>query len=563
MRYLHKLRTRTLLIILALVTAISAASIIPSVSTAARGYSNQLAKAARSVIATSNTAKPLSITTLEAKLAEPQQGETLATATGSIPRQNAPLAVIYDTTRASNQGAEITAAANGAATSMGDLIVLGGTNRFITQIDIDLFTLASTTPFSLTMSLYTDCSTDGSSNSPCGNGVGTLIPGSTVTVNNITPPALGTIFTVSFPYPLVNVSSEADNTISVVVNASRSDVFWRIGETPTVGSQPDGGTSFVTRCGSTAANNGCSRNFGVTNNFAITISADPTGGCTFNCPQPIVVNNDPNQCSAVVNYTPPTGTNCTITCLPAPGTAFAVGTTTVTCTNTGGTPSCTFTVTVNDATPPTITCPTDQSVVGSGPTVVNYPAPTASDNCPGVSVSCVPASGSSFPVGTTTVTCTASDATAQQNGQPQGTAQCSFTVTVIPCTITCPTDQVAWTSGTSAPVNYPAPTTTGNCGTVTCSPASGSTFNVGTTTVTCSTTAGPSCSFNLTVNQLTLGAALADPIACTGPGNKVNGSFSATNNSGASATVSVSATLSNIAYLPNTATATQSGSIIV
>jgi hypothetical protein len=100
--------------------------------------------------------------------------------------------------------------------------------------------------------------------------------------------------------------------------------------------------------------------------------------------------------------------------------------------------------------------------------------------------------------------------------------------------------------------------------------ASGSTFNVGTTTVTCSATTAQngvspssSCSFNVVVNQLTLGASLADPIACTGPGNKVNGSFSATNTTGAAANVSVSATLSNLVYLPNTASATQSGSIVV
>ncbi|MDX2040912.1 MAG: proprotein convertase P-domain-containing protein, partial [Acidobacteriota bacterium] len=277
--------------------------------------------------------------------------------------------------------------------------------------------------------------------------------------------------------------------------------------------------------------------------------------CTITCPTNQNAFAGAN-CTAVVNYPAPTTSgNCgSVTCAPASGATFPLGTTTVTCSVANG-PSCSFTVSVADNTPPTVTCPAPISVVGDVPTVVNYTVPTAADNC-GASVACVPNTGSSFPVGTTTVTCTATDGS-------QNMATCNFTVTVVPCTITCPTDQVAWTSGTSAPVNYPAPTTTGNCGTVTCSPASGSTFNVGTTTVTCSTTAGPSCSFNVTVNQLTLGAALADPIACTGPGNKVNGSFSATNNSGASATVSVSATLSNIAYLPNTATATQSGSIIV
>lgn len=208
------------------------------------------------------------------------QTDTLATATATSsfvfrdPLQGGCAGtIIYDTTQASTQGAEITAAANGPATSMGDLITLGGTDRFVCEISIAVFTIASTAPFDLTMTLWTDCTTNGASNTACGNGPGTLFPSSTVTVTGITPPALGTMFSVAFPYPNVNLSGEADNTITVSVNASRNDVFWRLGETPTVGSQPDAGTSFVQRCGSAATNNGCSRNFGVTNNFGITIEA--------------------------------------------------------------------------------------------------------------------------------------------------------------------------------------------------------------------------------------------------------------------------------------------------
>lgn len=186
--------------------------------------------------------------------------------------------IIYNTTHASNQGAEVTAAANGLATNLADLIVLAGTDRFVCGITIELFTLAATTPFDLTMNLWTACSTNGVTGSACGSGPGTLIPGSTVTVTGVTPPALGAIFAVTIPFPNVDLNSEADNTISVALRASRADVFWRIGETPTVGSLPAGepATSFVERCGSTAANNGCQRNFGVNNNFAITIEAMTT-----------------------------------------------------------------------------------------------------------------------------------------------------------------------------------------------------------------------------------------------------------------------------------------------
>ncbi len=155
-----------------------------------------------------------------------------------------------------------------------------------------------------------------------------------------------------------------------------------------------------------------------------------TGACTLTCPLPVTVSNDLNQCGAVVNYPAPTttGTCGTVTCSPASGSFFPVGTTTVTCTATAGA-TCSFTVTVQDTQPPVITCPLNVTAVtaltcpATTSAVVNFPPPTASDNCPGVTLQCVPPSGSVFPVGTTTVTCTATDASGN-------TATCSFTVTV-------------------------------------------------------------------------------------------------------------------------------------
>ena len=73
-----------------------------------------------------------------------------------------------------------------------------------------------------------------------------------------------------------------------------------------------------------------------------------------------------------------------------------------------------------------ITCPADISVTTTNPggEVVNYSAPTTSGGCAPVTVVCNPPSGSTFPVGTTVVTCTATD------GQ-SNTATCTFTVTVV------------------------------------------------------------------------------------------------------------------------------------
>jgi subtilisin-like proprotein convertase family protein len=163
------------------------------------------------------------------------------------------------------------------------------------------------------------------------------------------------------------------------------------------------------------------------------------GGCFITCPANITVSNTPNQCGAVVNYPAPTTTGkCgTVSCTPPSGTFFPVGNNPVNCTvsdgggsrpnGDGGPPTCNFLITVNDTQPPTITCPASISTV-AGPScpastgiVITYPPATASDNCPNVTVSCVPPSGSPFPPGTTTVTCTATDTSGN-------TATCSFSV---------------------------------------------------------------------------------------------------------------------------------------
>src|SRR4030095_4604501 len=83
-------------------------------------------------------------------------------------------------------------------------------------------------------------------------------------------------------------------------------------------------------------------------------------------------------------------------------------------------------VTVNDTQPPVITCSPNKTATTASindPCVAVTFTTTATDNCPGVTVVCNPPSGSCFPVGTTTVTCTATDASSN-------TATCSFTVTV-------------------------------------------------------------------------------------------------------------------------------------
>ena len=111
------------------------------------------------------------------------------------------------------------------------------------------------------------------------------------------------------------------------------------------------------------------------------------------------------------------------------GATFCVGGTQFRISYAGGVDENDVTLTVigADTTPPQITCPTNITVATGGAgatgTVVTYPAPQASDNCSLMSVACNPPSGSTFPVGSTTVTCTATDTSGN-------TTSCSFTVTV-------------------------------------------------------------------------------------------------------------------------------------
>jgi hypothetical protein len=137
------------------------------------------------------------------------------------------------------------------------------------------------------------------------------------------------------------------------------------------------------------------------------------------CPPVISTFGDPGQCGGVVDY-PPQG----MTCTPAPGAFFPFGTTAVTCSGSLGV--CQTSIIIGDSQPPTILCPQNVSVAAQGPegAAVSYTAPIAADNCSAVIVECTPPSGNTYPVGTSAVTCTATDAAGNST-------TCSFEVSVV------------------------------------------------------------------------------------------------------------------------------------
>jgi hypothetical protein len=176
-------------------------------------------------------------------------------------------------------------------------------------------------------------------------------------------------------------------------------------------------------------------------------------------------------------------------------------------------------------------CPADINVSndpGVCSAVVAFSA-TVTDNCPGATISCIPSSGSTFPVGTTLVTCTATDTAGN-------TDVCTFDVTVVDNenpTIVCPSNiSVNADAGVcTAYVTVPSPTTGDNCGVASVindytgtSDASG-TYPSGVTTVTWTVTDvngnTAQCSHTVTVsafNELVVDVELS-PNVDTGSGS--------------------------------------------
>lgn len=148
------------------------------------------------------------------------------------------------------------------------------------------------------------------------------------------------------------------------------------------------------------------------------VTTNATGGCVQNVLASAVDNSSFDPDGTITNLT------------LSPAGPYATGITSVTLTvtdNQGATNSCQATITVLDKTLPTISCAGDVVAnIPFGQSQVNvfFGAPTASDNCGGITTNCTPVSGSAFALGTNIVTCTAIDSSANTNS-------CSFHVIVL------------------------------------------------------------------------------------------------------------------------------------
>ena len=177
------------------------------------------------------------------------------------------------------------------------------------------------------------------------------------------------------------------------------------------------------------------------------------------------------------------------TCNWNSGSTFPIGTTVVTCRATdkaGNLATEAFKVSVTDDVGPLVNTPTDQTAEATGPSGANVSfVANASDVVDGLLAAvCNPASGSAFALGVNTVTCTAND-------KANNMASKAFKINVVDTTkpvITVPgtiTRDASDASGAAVTFNPTVFDAVDKKLRVNCTPASGSTFPVGSTTVKC------------------------------------------------------------------------------
>jgi len=340
----------------------------------------------------------------------------------------------------------------------------------------------------------------------------------TVTLKDVTPPS------ITCP---ANLTVAADSTCSGVVGAhapvSLSDNCTAnlvVTQSPDATTVLNGHNDVETVTLSTNDGNGNSANC----TFTVTLKDVTPPSIT--CPANLTVAADAN-CEGLVGAHAPVSVsdNCnanpTVTQSPAPSTVLSghndVETVTLTADDgNGNTANCTFTVTLKDITPPSITCPANLTVAAdancSGIVGAHSPV-SVSDNCtanPAVTQSPAPSTVLSGHNDVETVTLTADDG----NGN---TASCSFTVTlkdVTPPSITCPANlTVAADANCSGVVGAHDPVSVNdNCNanpTVTQSPSPATVLNghndVETVTLTADDGNGntASCSFTVTLKDIT------------------------------------------------------------
>ncbi len=272
----------------------------------------------------------------------------------------------------------------------------------------------------------------------------------TVHVVDTTPPDLGAL-----PSPSAS-TTDPSGTAVTFATPSATDV---VDPSPTVACDPASGSTFpvgttaVTCTATDASGNHASGTFDV----SVTLETPPNTPPELDLPGDMTVEGDTTGgWTAAFDATATDAQDDpdpSVSCSVSPGDVLPLGDTTVDChaTDTGGlTASGSFTVHVVDTTPPDLGALPSPSASTTDPsgTAVTFATPSATDVVdPSPTVACDPASGSTFPVGTTAVTCTATDAS---GNHASGTFDVSVTLETPPADVRATFDEPlgdGWTTG--------------------------------------------------------------------------------------------------------------------
>lgn len=279
-------------------------------------------------------------------------------------------------------------------------------------------------------------------------------PNITCPSDTVIVPVNGCDAVVNFAMPMA--TDACDNDMNVICSDSSGTLFTGI-TTVTCAVLDDAGN--LAQC-----------------DFTITIQDTIAPVFPMGCPADIMVVSASGNCGANPTWQAPQATdNCdpdvSLVSVPASGmflgaqAAPHIITYTVT-DDLGNSATCTFNVTVTDATAPVlVNCPTLPIFVvldaDSCTATLNWTPPTATDNCPGVTLTSNLQPGI-FVTGDTMVVYTATDASGN-------TSTCFFNVAVRdvipPVLIGCPTTPIVVQNGDpcGTPVDFPFPTGSDNC----------------------------------------------------------------------------------------------------
>lgn len=398
-----------------------------------------------------------------------------------------------------------TDAAGNTATGSFTVTVQDTTAPVISNLpnDISLEATGASTGVSWSQPTAVD-SVSGSRDVTCTPASGSSFPVGTTPVTCTATDAAGNTATASFKVTIsdttkpvltlpTGITAEATGPSGAAVSydASAADL---VDGSITPACQPPSGSTFA--LGTTTVNCTATDAAGNVASGSFPVKVQDTTPPTLTVPDPMTVEaTGPDGAAATftVTATDLVDGNVLPDCTAKSGATFPITTTTVTCTatdNAGNSSAKSFTITVRDTTPPSITVPDNQVLEATGPNgaTATFTA-TAVDLVDGTfDATCTPASGSIFPLGSTQVDCSAMD----KHGNLSDTK--SFAVIVqdtTPPSMTLPADITAEATGPDgATVSYATSATDLVDGAVvpSCTPASGSVFPLGATTVSCSAT---------------------------------------------------------------------------